>query len=145
MEQHVPLVAWSPAAGLGRGGVSSIPEMNKSERPQPDAPLPAGIRSQSDASLLEVTPANVVLSSMRLVRTGKPGDRPHIELRLYETAGQAADVTVRLARPAVSAEPTNFLGETLPHSSDVKISGNDVRFHLEPWKIVTLRIQIQHE
>ena len=33
MEQHVPLLAWSPAYGLGRGGVASYPDSNKPDRP----------------------------------------------------------------------------------------------------------------
>jgi hypothetical protein len=138
MEQHVPLVAWSPAYGLGRGGVAWTAEQNKPDRPQPDAPSPT---SQTAASLVEVTPANVVLSAMRLVRSAKPGDQPLIELRLYESTGQAADVAIRLARPAVSAEQTNFLGEAMPPGSNVQIAGNEIRFHIEPWKIVTLRVR----
>ena len=62
-------------------------------------------------------------------------------MRLYESTGQAADVIIRLARPAVSAELTNLLGETLPQGSEVRIAGNEIRFHIEPWKIVTLRVR----
>jgi len=78
---------------------------------------------------------------MRLVRPAKPGDRPAMELRLYETAGKPADVVIRLARPAVSAEPTNLLGEVLPQAAKPQIEGNAVRFHIDPWKIVNLRIR----
>lgn len=106
-----------------------------------DAQLQGSIRPQTDASLVEVTPANVVLSSMQLVSTGKPGEKPLIELRLYETAGQAADVTIRLLCPAVSVAQTNFLGEAIPHGSEIKISDHSIRFHLEPWKIVNLRVK----
>jgi alpha-mannosidase len=94
-------------------------------------------------SLVEVTPENVVLSSMRLVPAAKPGDRPLLELRLYETAGRPADVSIRLPRPAISAQPTNFLGEPPAHAATVRISGNEIQFHLEPWKIVTLRVKDQ--
>jgi len=127
--------------GLGRGGVGLTPDQNKADRPQQNLPPPSGIGAQAAASLLEVTPANVVLSAMRLVPSPKPGDRPLMELRVYESAGQAADVAIRLARPAISAEQTNFLGEAMPHGRDVRISGNEIRFHIEPWKIVTLRVR----
>jgi alpha-mannosidase len=141
LEQHVPLLVWSPAYGLGRGGVALSPEQNKPDRPQQDASSQDGIHPQAVASLVEVTPTNIVLSAMRLVRSAKPGERPLIELRLYESTGQAADVAIRLARPAVSAEQTNFLGEPLPHGGKVQITGNELRFHIEPWKIVTVRVR----
>jgi len=141
MEQHVPLVAWTPAYGLGRGGAALTAEQNKPDRPQQDVQPRDGLRPQAVASLVEVTPTNIVLSAMRLVRSAKPGARPLIELRLYETTGQAADVAIRLARPTVFAEQTNFLGEAMPHGSKVQIVGNEIRFHIEPWKIVTLRIR----
>ena len=139
LEQHVPLLAWSPAYGLGRGGVGSYPDSNKPDRPGQEAPLPTGVRPQSAMSLVEVMPANVVLSTMRLVPSAKPGERPLVELRLYESTGKAANVVIRLARPEVSAEQTNFLGEPMPHGSTVEIVGNELRLHVEPWKIVTLR------
>ena len=103
--------------------------------------MPNGVRPQAALSLVEVTPANVVLSAMRLVPSAKPGERPLIEMRLYESTGKAADVIIRLARPVVSAEQTNLLGETLPHGSKIEIVGNELRFHIEPWKIVTLRMK----
>jgi alpha-mannosidase len=141
LEQHVPLVAWSPVGGLGRGGESLLAELNKPDRPLTDGPLPEGIRPQADFSLVGVTPANVVLSSMRLVPSAKRGERAEVEMRLYVTAGQAADASIRLPRPAISAAQTNFLGEAMPLESGVQIEGNDIRFHLEPWKIITLRIR----
>ncbi len=141
MEQHVPLLAWTPAYGLGRGGAAATAEQNRPDRPQQDVQSQNGIHPQAVASLVEVTPGNVVLSAMRLVRSAKPGERPLIEMRLYESTGQAADVAIRLARPAVSAEQTNFLGEAMPHGSKLQIVGNEIRFRIEPWKIVTLRVR----
>jgi alpha-mannosidase len=141
LEQHVPLMAWSPAAGLNGGGVPPVADMNKPERPKTDGPLPAGVKPAADASLVEVQPGNVVLSAMRLVRE-KPGDPPAIEMRLYETTGSAADVTIRLARPAATVAATNFLGEPLPQGPEIKIAGNEIHFHIEPWKIVNLRIKM---
>jgi hypothetical protein len=140
LEQHAPLVAWSTAYGLDRGGVASLPEGNKSDRPNPASLSPSAVRPQPAMSLVELTPANVVLSSMRLLPTAMPGRQPPIELRLYESTGQASDVTIRLARPATSAELTNFLGKPLPQAAQVQLAGNEIRFRIEPWKIVTLRI-----
>ncbi len=140
LEEHVPLVAWSPGRGLGRGGASSLPEIDRPDRPGPDAPLPEGLRPHAAESLVEVSPANVVLSAMRLAQPAKPGDAPPLELRLYESAGKAADVVVRLYRPAASAVETNLLGEPIADAKRPQVVGHEVRFHLEPWKIVTLRL-----
>ena len=93
---HVPLVAWSPGAGLGRGGASSLPESIGPIAPARMLRCPTGLRPHAAESLVEVSPANVVLSAMRLAQPAKPGDTPPLELRLYESAGQAADVVVRL-------------------------------------------------
>ena len=56
MEQHVPLLAWTPAYGLGRGGAAATAEQNKPDRPQQDVQSQNGIRPQAVASLVEVTP-----------------------------------------------------------------------------------------
>ena len=140
LEQHVPLLAWSPARGLGRGGASSVAEIDKPERSSPDAPLAEGLRPHAATSLVEVSPANVVLSAMRLVPPVKPGDQPPVEMHLYESTGQAADVVIRLHRPAASAVETNLLGETIPNAGKVEVAGGEVRFHMAPWKIVVLRL-----
>jgi alpha-mannosidase len=140
LEQHVPLLAWSPVGGLERGSASPVPELNKPERPRQDAALPADLRPQPAASLVEVSPANVVLSTMRLARPAKPGDRPPLELRLYESAGKPADVVIRFHRPPVSAAETNLLGEAILNAGKIEVSGHEVHFRIEPWKIVTLRI-----
>jgi len=43
LEQHVPLLAWSPARGLERGGASPLPEIDKPDRPAQDASLAEGL------------------------------------------------------------------------------------------------------
>jgi hypothetical protein len=61
-------------------------------------------------------------------------------MHLYESTGHTADVVIHLHRPAASAVETNFLGETIPKAGKVEVAGNEVRFHLEPWRIVVLRL-----
>lgn len=140
LEQHVPLVSWSPTQGLGHGALIAAPEYKNPDRPIPDVPLPEGLRAGPATSLVEVSPGNVVLSAMRLLRPAKASEASPMELRLYETTGKPADVVVRLHRPAVSVVETNFLGETIPKARKIEIAGNELRFHIEPWKIVTLRV-----
>jgi hypothetical protein len=147
LEQHNPLLAHSPLFGLDCGGVTSrrpfrfnpktggsfgvaVPEWYLN----PPPPLPAQF------SLVEVAPPNVVLSSMRLIKSGSGKEKPEYELRLYETAGQATDVVVKLGCAVGSVRRTNFLGEPLDAADKIKANGQEILFHIQPWKIVTLRI-----
>jgi alpha-mannosidase len=143
MEQHVPLLAWSPPFGLDRGGAAAFAGSNKPDRPLEDAASPGVAPLKPSESMVEITPDNVVLSAMRVIEPERPGKPPVIEVRVYETAGKATDVAIRLHRPPASAERTNLLGEPLPQAGAVQIAGSDIRFRIEPWKIVTLRIQIK--
>jgi alpha-mannosidase len=90
--------------------------------------------------LIEVRPANVVLSAMRLVEPAD-GKTSQWELRVYETTGQATDVIVRLARPVCGIQQTNLLGEPTTEVGTIDVRGREIRLHMEPWKIVTARGQ----
>jgi len=126
MESHAPLTAVLPSSD-GPGS------------PAKKKALAAPCLDDA-GSLIQVTPANVVLSAMRLVESPDP-QAASWELRLYETAGQAADVTLRLARPVQGVRETNFLGESSAGAGKIEASGRQIRFQLKPWKIVTLRGQ----
>ena len=147
LEQHNPLLAHSPLFGLDCGGVTDqrshrfhaeggffgVAEPEWYRNPPP--PLPA------QASVVEVTPANVLLSSMRLIKFGTDKEKPEYELRLYETAGQATDAMVKLGCAVDSVRQTNLLGEPLGSVGRIKTNGREIALHLEPWKIVTLRFR----
>jgi len=137
MEEHVPLVAWSPSFRIGRGGVCA---KEAPDRPQPDPPRRGAVKRGQEASLAEVKPASVVLSSMRLVRPARGDGGPGIEMRLYETTGKPADVAIRLACPVSSVRQTNFLGEPAEGAGKIEVAGGEIRFRILPWKIVTLRL-----
>ncbi len=87
-----------------------------------------------------MTPASVVLSSLRLVGS-QGGGGTQYELRLYETTGNAADVSVRLGVPASRARATNFLGEPVDAPDKIDLADSELRFRILPWKIVTLRLK----
>jgi alpha-mannosidase len=137
MEEHVPLVAWSPSFRIGRGGVC---EKEVPDRPQPDPPRRGALKPGGEASLAEVQPASVVLSSMRLVRPEQGRQAAEIELRLYETTGSPADVAIRLACPVSRVRQTNFLGEPAEGAGKIDVAGREIRFRILPWKIVNLRV-----
>ena len=146
VEQHVPLLAHSPVYGLDSGGVANkrshrfdpptgffgIAEPEWYRKPPP--PLPA------QASLVEVSPPNVALSSMRLIKSSSGVGKPEYELRLYETTGQATDAIVKLGCAVGSVRETNFLGEPLAGAGRIAADGREIRVHVPPWKIVTLCI-----
>jgi alpha-mannosidase len=137
MELHAPLVAMLPECLSNN--VAQPPSAVLGSTAQPRAAVPQ-VRLDDAGSLIEVTPSNVVLSAMRLLDSP---DRKAAqwELRLYETAGRAAEVTLRLARPVQSVRETNFLGEPKAETGKIEASGRQIRFRLKPWKIVTLRGQ----
>jgi hypothetical protein len=137
LEEHVPLLAWSPSYRIGRGGVC---EKEQPDRPQPDQLRPGALKPGGEASLAEVTPASVVLSSMRLVRPEPGRQVAEIELRLYETVGSPAEVAIRLGCPVSRVRPTNFLGEPAESAAKIDVDGREIRFRILPWKIVTLRV-----
>jgi hypothetical protein len=137
LEEHVPLLAWSPSYRIGRGGVC---EKELPDRPLPDPLRRGALKPGSEASFAEVTPANVVLSSMRLVRPEPGRQAAEVELRLYETAGSPAEVSIRLGCPVSHVRSTNFLGEPAESTGKIDVAGREIRFRILPWKIVTLRV-----
>jgi alpha-mannosidase len=126
MELHAPLTAL-------------VPSSESLESPGRNA-ASTGRRLDDAGSLIEVTPANIVLSAMRLLDS-PDRSTPEWELRLYETIGQSAEVTLRVARPVQSVRATNFLGEPSAEAGKIETSGREIRLQLKPWKIVTLRGQ----
>lgn len=134
MECHVPLA-----------------EFHGDINPSPVAATPGAALRQTSLlndshSFLEVTPANVMLSSLRLVeptaadqkRAGS--QKPEWEIRLYETTGTAGQVVLRLDRPVARVRETNFLGEPAHELGKIETAGKEIRFAIRPWKIATLRV-----
>ena len=144
LEQHIPMLAYSPWYSLSRGGVSADPAPSRLTGPHPyfgTLPLqsePAAAEPLS--SFVEVSPSNVVLSSMRLVPSDEVDRKPQFELRLYETTGQSAYVIIKLACEVSQVQQMNFLSEPMDLTGKIEISGKEIRFGIQPWKIVTLRV-----
>jgi alpha-mannosidase len=98
---------------------------------------PSAGKSAAQASLAEVSPAGVVLSTIRpLGAEGRP-----LELRLYETLGQPTDAVIRLGAPIKSAVATDFLGRPTTGGEKPDVRGSEIRLRLGPWKIATLRVE----
>ena len=100
------------------------------------------MRAQDQASLVELTPANVVLSSLRLVPSSPVKSVPEVELRLYETIGSPTDVVIRLARSVQGVQETNFLGRPTSELGRIEIRSDGIHLHLPPWKIANLRLRM---
>lgn len=127
LECHVPLLAYSPAAGAGRASLAP-------------AQVAASAAGKDAASFAEVSPAGVVLSALRCVEPTQEGRESVWEIRLYETLGEKADAVIRLAVPVQAVQETNVLGEPTAELGKIEASGQEIRLRIPPWKIVTLRV-----
>jgi len=127
LELHVPLVAFSPDGGLRRACAGS-------------ASAAKGGQLDDTSSFAEVTPAGVVLSSLRRVDPAGPNEQLQWEVRVYETLGRETDVVIRLGSPIRRVQETNLLGEPAGGIRPIDVTGNEIRFRISPWKIVTLRV-----
>ena len=83
--------------------------------------------------LLEVEPDNVAFSALQVLNGA-----PH--LRLVESTGQRCEAVARFGWPLASAVAVDLTGQPLPGVS-VAVEGGEVRVGLEPWRIVTLRLE----
>ncbi|HEV8699249.1 MAG TPA: NEW3 domain-containing protein, partial [Candidatus Limnocylindrales bacterium] len=99
------------------------------------------------ASFIEVEPASVVMTVLKpsgnaLARQadGEAGAGDAVVLRLYESSGLPADVTVRGLWPFADAELTDLLEESA-RPADVR--DGEVRLTLEPFEIATVRVRLQ--
>jgi alpha-mannosidase len=129
MELHVPLMALAHHPGEGQSN------------PGAGQPTP-GPRLGKTASMVEVSPASVALSSIRLVEPRPGSQTPPWEVRVYETTGRAADVVIRIGRPVERVHETNLLGEESGELGSIGVAGDTIRFRLPPWKIATLRLDV---
>lgn len=145
LEQQVPLLAYSPWYNLSRGGVST--EAVPSRLTGPPAyfgTLPLQLEeatAQPVQSFVSVSPAHVILSSLRLIPAAAGDSKSTYELRVYETAGQTAEVTIEFAGEINQVRQVNFLGEAMDSAGKIETAGKEIRFTIQPWKIVTLRIK----
>jgi len=89
------------------------------------------------ASWAEVTPAGVMLSSLRpLNGAGRP-----VELRLYESQGRATDAVVRLDLPCRKVVETDLLGRPAHTLEKLELRHGAIHLRLKSWRIVTLRVE----
>lgn len=84
-------------------------------------------------SFLKITPDHVLLSAWY-------EDQGKILLRIYESAGQDAPVTVTVPFPLRSAVETDLSGEPMADPKPVRIRGNTLSCTIRRWEILTLRI-----
>ncbi|MCE5239978.1 glycosyl hydrolase-related protein [bacterium] len=83
-------------------------------------------------SLLSLEPAHVVLSALY-------EEDGAVLVRLWESEGQAAQVRLTLPWAPAAAEVVDFNGTPMDAASP-EIAGQELRFALRPWEIVTLRL-----
>jgi alpha-mannosidase len=59
-------------------------------------------------------------------------------VRLYETSGSKASVSLELPFQVTDAKEVDFNGNPLPKM--MSVSGKVVRFEVKPWEIVTVAV-----
>ena len=65
-------------------------------------------------------------------------DRNRYLVRVYESAGSSASVSLDLPFRVTAAKEVDFNGD--PRPKPVAVSGKTLRFDIKPWEIVTLAI-----
>jgi alpha-mannosidase len=145
LEQHVPLLAYSPWYNLSRGGVSTEAVPSRLTGPPPFfGTLPLQLeaaKAKTRHSFVSLSPSNVILSSMRLIPLEDGKEHFLYELRLYETTGEPANVTIQFAGEVSQVQQINLLGKPINSTGQIRITGNEIHFAMQPWKIVTLQVQ----
>lgn len=129
LESHLPLLVFSPDLGLRRARPGPWPATGEGELGE-------------EVSFAEASPANVVLSALRIVEPTED-NAAEVEIRLYEAAGQPADALVRLLQPVDSVVETDFLGEPTHQLGAIELRRDGIRLTIPPWKIANLRIRLK--
>jgi alpha-mannosidase len=85
--------------------------------------------------LLEVSPANVVLSSL------KPAKDGGTVIRVYEASGQATTgAMIKLQAKVISANEANLMEDS---GAKVKVQQNTLQFDLHPFEIKTFKVRLK--
>jgi alpha-mannosidase len=84
--------------------------------------------------LLEVSPANVVISAL------KPGADGAAVLRIYEAAGRPAEAKIRLAAPVLDGQEVNLMEDAV---ATLAITGDTLQLSLRPFEIKTIKLRLQ--
>jgi alpha-mannosidase len=82
--------------------------------------------------LLEVSPANVVTSAVKI------GEDGGLILRVYEAAGEATHATVKLARSPAAVSEVNLVEQPV---RELALENGELSFDLHPYEIKTFTIE----
>jgi alpha-mannosidase len=93
--------------------------------------LPKERTLPEEMSFLSLSPATVQCSAFYR-------DKGRYLLRVYESAGSGASVSLELPFRVTAAKEVDFNGSPLPKR--LALSGKAVRFDIKPWEIVTLEL-----
>ena len=102
--------------------------INQDKAGNPDEPLPA-----EGTSFLEINSPDIVLVTWKLAEDGKG-----TILRLQETAGRSADVTVSL--PHSKVQSAVLCNSVEDHLSDLTVTNNRIHLTFHPNEVLTVRL-----
>jgi alpha-mannosidase len=102
--------------------------INQDKVGDPDEPLPA-----EGASFLDINSPNIVLVTWKLAEDGNG-----TILRLQETAGQPADVTVTL--PSSKVQSAALCNSVEDHLHDLTVTNNQIHLAFRPHEVLTVQL-----
>jgi len=88
-------------------------------------------------SFVSVSPDNVVLTAVK-----KAEDANALIFRVYEWAGRAATVEFHVPYGATGATVTNL--QEIPEGDPLSVSGDTVKVPIQPYEILTIRVDYLH-
>ncbi len=93
---------------------------------------------RSQRSFLKVKPDNVIMTALK-----KAEDGDEIIVRVYEAVGEKTEAEIEFFRRVESAEVVNLLEEfDEEFEKELKVDGNLIRFEINPFEIVTLKVKL---
>jgi len=91
-------------------------------------------RGPSEGSYIQLKPSNLILSTIK-----RSEDESNLILRLYETEGKKTQGEIRLHKKIKEVQETDLLEKNI---RKLELSGNRIRFNIEPFEIKTLKVKI---
>ncbi|NPV07658.1 MAG: alpha-mannosidase [Anaerolineae bacterium] len=135
---------WQSAEVVRRGMEFNLPFVSRREMKRSGVISPWGAPGLKAAlppslGLVEVGPANVVLTALKLEQG--QWTRGALILRLYEAHGQETTACLRFPEPVALVQETNHLEESKAEGR-VRWQDNEIALHFRPHEIRTIRVEL---
>jgi len=101
--------------------------------------IPPDRKFRPSRSFLRVKPDNVILTALKRAEDGDD-----VIVRVYEATGEKTEAEIEFFRDVESARVVNLLEEYVEEfDKEIEVDGNKVKFEINPFEIVTLRVKLK--